>query len=273
MKRKRFALLIGIASAVILMMPVGYYCFFTFVRNEHFYRGFPTSYWERAIKRWDPRASRAPSSVPYLDSLLTYLGLFGEPAILEVKPSKAALPVLVDLILSDDADVRAQAIGSLARSYELFLFCDDGNAKRYSNQVALVCRQGLLSIPGWDTYYLFLVDPSGRLLDKLSCSIESRLTCSWYFGVFSAKFSTERETDVGDIVIRYVPEKGKRLLGRWEHEIRRNGRVYTFDLNQSSPPGITSAGWKEKGLCRIAVRDGRFEVLWPPLRDFKEVSP
>src|SRR5262249_18670576 len=110
------------------------------------------------------------------------------------------------------------------------------------------------------------------LLDSLSCSISSRLTYTWHHGAFRAEVPTKSEQDGTDIAIRYVPEKGKRLLGRWEHEIRHDNRTHTFDWNQASPPGITSAEWKEKGLCRITVRDGKFEVLWPPLKDGKEGS-
>src|SRR5262249_1167433 len=197
MRQRRFAAFIAIAVSPLLLMPIGYYCFFAYVRHEHFYHGFPTSYWARAIKRWDPRASRTQSVVPYLDTVLTYLGFLGEPAILAMEPDSEALPVLLDLAVSDDAEVQSQAVVTLATRYGQFPFWEGGIGKRYGNQSMLACGGAL----GDTTYHLFLVDSNGRLLDNLSCSIESRLTRWWYHGEFRVDILAEVEQDGADIVV------------------------------------------------------------------------
>ena len=181
MKRKRFALLIGIASAVIPMMPVGYYCFFAFVRNEHFYRGFPTSYWERAIKRWKTQVPIQVAGFPYIAAALNLLTLQDEPAVLEADDD--AGPVLVDLFRSETAEVRRAAVLHLADTRlhgEETAFGEIAQEAYALNLPASYCNQVMLVLVNWrqldfDPYTddLVLIDGRGRLLDHLSCSIEN----------------------------------------------------------------------------------------------------
>src|SRR5438876_434482 len=95
---------LAILASLLLLIPAGYYGYFAFWRHEHFYRGLPTSHWGHAIKRWTPWSSVPPSSIPYFDTFLSYLGFRGYPTVLE--GSDAALPVLLDLIWVVDAKVR-----------------------------------------------------------------------------------------------------------------------------------------------------------------------
>jgi hypothetical protein len=110
MKKKRVAL-IG-ASAIVFLTPVSYYCFFALVRHEHFFRGLPTSHWERAIIRWhNEQSNQPPSTIPYFDTVTTSLGFRGEPAVL--RGGRGSAPVLLDLLDSEDPVVRLTACGNL----------------------------------------------------------------------------------------------------------------------------------------------------------------
>src|SRR5262245_1852977 len=103
--KKRVA---AVACAMLfLLMPVSYYCFFAFVRHEHFYHGLPTSYWERtgekcydglpasywklAFDEWNPRVSVDKGKNP------------GFPP-----------PILLSLILDEDKDTSVKAAAMLA---------------------------------------------------------------------------------------------------------------------------------------------------------------
>jgi hypothetical protein len=84
-------------------------------RGEHFYRGFPSSYWEGRLKSWANNPVGQFHSVPLLNRVVAYFGLSGRPAILDAHDS-SAVPVLLDLYKSKDDRVRHQAIDALIRS-------------------------------------------------------------------------------------------------------------------------------------------------------------
>jgi hypothetical protein len=174
------------------------------------------------------------------------------------------------------------ALASLARKHggdesdyvpEGIVRVDEGFAAAVgAGRVAVVLRGDSGFMPGDDTQYLLLLDQEGRLLDRLSCSISNRLTRMFVeSGDFRAEVSEAPQPDGAQLVLRYVPEKGGSVSGNWSHEITHRGKTYRFHWgqfywNQGRPGAVPSVEWAAKGLCRVAVREGKFAVLFPHLR-------
>jgi hypothetical protein len=130
--------------------------------------------------------------------------------------------------------------------------------------VAVVLRNIQPVIPGSDTQHLLLLTADGRPLDRVSCEINNRLT-SFYEpeGKFFTEVPEQPQCDEARLVIRYVPPQGEGISGNWSHDVIHGGATRTFHWDQSRPGAIPSAEWEEKGLCRVAVRGGKFAVVFP----------
>ena len=112
-----------------------------------------------------------------------------------------------------------------------------------------------ITIPGEDKQHLLLFSESGRLLDELSCSISSRLTMTQW-----DKFLTEApkgEWDGAQLALRYIPPRGEGVPGNWCYHVTYGGKSYRYGLSESV----------HQGLCRVAVRDGKFAVVFPNLEE------
>jgi HEAT repeats len=136
-RRVTVALALGIATllAILLALPVPRSILLGFVRGESFYKGRPTSHWRGVVKWWveyekEHRPSvfigaivvhatlppppppslfdRVKAVLPGFDSIDNFLppGWDSDPA---------AIPVLSDLLLDPDADVREYAALTLSR--------------------------------------------------------------------------------------------------------------------------------------------------------------
>jgi hypothetical protein len=119
------------------------------------------------------------------------------------------------------------------------------------------------TIPGTEWRQLLLLDHDGRLLDLLSCNINSRLTQMLAGPVFLADTPEVPEEDGAQFVIRFFPRKGRTISGNFSHSILHAGKEQFFGWNQDKPGAVPSAEWARQGLCRVAVRHGKFTVLFP----------
>jgi hypothetical protein len=256
--KKRFALIATVSGiAVVLLTPVSYYCFFALVRHEHFYHGLPTSYWARAIKRWDPDSSRTPSSVPYLDTVLNYLGFTGVPSV--AQGDVAAVPVLLQLIATSDKEVAPKACLALAQSIpdakkEINLWeSREGYAANLGNRIII----GLPYVETWGLAgFLILIEPDGRYLDCLDFSIRVQ---SRHFA-FAGQFEHAVEKNETQLVVRYA-------LGANE-SIADFAQIAS--ASAATADGHGASGWElfgeinRTGLLRVAVENSKFRILWPP---------
>jgi hypothetical protein len=162
------------------------------------------------------------------------------------------------------------ALGTLGRMHRddnlpdsALLFVADGFAAEVGDgRVVAALGLRMEAIPGCDEQRLLLLDGQGRLLDRLSCSVSNRLTMAG--GAFRTEAPASRQADGARLVIRYVPPEGSRVEG-WSHDITWQGKTYCFSWDQERPEAIRSADWEEKGLCRVAVRDSKFVILFPAL--------
>jgi hypothetical protein len=263
MTKKRVVLAI-LAALVLLLPTAGYYAYYGLIRKEHFYRGLPASYWEAGIRRWEHRDLFAAPS--HLDTLLTYLGFRGEPAILN--GDKAANPVLLDLLFASDKDVRSRATCALAGDFnepgKVFIgpILMTGRAVPVEadnkNYLALLIHHDDAFIPGLNVEWLLLTDRDGNRLDTVSCFNSTRWT-----GLCTQECADE--ADGTSFVVRYAdaPDEWRKRYGT--HTVIHGQKRYDNLFAAKPPPRIPDDDWERKGLCRIAVRDGKFEVLWPPL--------
>lgn len=191
-------------------------------------------------------------------------------------------PLLMALLIGpakedgEQHSVFFKSLSALARpqGFDLDRNVDEGYAVRVrSGQqryvVAVLWGWGHY-IPSWDTQYLLLFSPDGELLDTLSCSINCRLT-----RVFIKEISGTFRTDVLDadddarLVLRYVPEPGGRIAGNFSHWVNHQGRSSAYPWEKGYGWGrenegfLRTADMEREGLCRVAIRDGRFSVLFP----------
>jgi hypothetical protein len=270
MKRRRFAALIAIAVSPLLLLPLGYYAFFAFVRHKHFYHAFPTSYWAQAVRHWDPSASRMPSSVPYADAVLDYLGFGVTPAI--AQGDEAAIPVLLRLIWNEDKDVGSRACVALAHSIPEMK--DDATARGYAGEAFVFQNRIILCLV--DTRYkthtfLILIDQAGRYLDDLDCTG----VCEWLASTGRLRFGLE---DGGrEFAIRYMldAQKSSRLVGDAVNQPSAadlpKGDVIVMRSNNLVVYGREfGAEAYQNGLLRLTIRNDKFEVLWPKLEVYGE---
>jgi hypothetical protein len=114
----------------------------------------------------------------------------------------------------------------------------------------------------WECELLALLDDKGNCLDKVSCSGDRRYVL-WTEGPLNG------ERDGARFVIRDPAIEE----GYWDFYVDHGAEHYWFCSYSSEKASISFAELSTRGTCRVAIRDGRFEVLWPPPEAGKEVSP
>jgi hypothetical protein len=116
-----------------------------------------------------------------------------------------------------------------------------------------------------DTHYLMLFDHEGKLLDRISCA--------WHwthysdgFGKLITEVVDEPQNDGAHIVSRYIPGKDKKGLWissiNWVHADKTIGAY-------SDQENWTANQWVNRGLCRIAIRNGKFDVVFPKVEEYR----
>jgi hypothetical protein len=115
-------------------------------------------------------------------------------------------------------------------------------------------------IPGGCWQHLFVLDDSGQLLDSLTCEISTRLV-SRDGANYQTTVLEETQPDGARIVISYLPDEGT-VGGNFGHEITHAGKTYRYYWGGEEMSKEPSE-WHVKGLCRLAVRDGKLQILFP----------
>jgi hypothetical protein len=264
MTKKRVAFIVAVACAMLsIVTPVGYYCSYALIRHEHFYRGLPSSRWSRVIKHWTLHKSSPPSSIPHLDSVLTSLGFRGTPAVLS--RDEAAVPVLLDLIWNEDDEISSLAAYALLSTRMPATLGDQwirwGEIHAVQVQDKIVLTSSDADLAGEDSHRLVLMDGKGEFLDSLECSIQSQFT---HFvnhpRTFWVELCQTPQSDGAHCIFRYHPLLPRAVVV--SVHVHHGAGVETFLWDQSG----ASADWEKNGLCRVAVCNGGFDILWPRLR-------
>lgn len=110
-----------------------------------------------------------------------------------------------------------------------------------------------ISIPGSDVQKILLYDKNGKLHDHLACGINSR------YGHLLTGGRHLDDHDSARLVIRFIPNY-KSNWHNW-HTITHADKSYTFRAEGKKEP----VDWVNLGLIRIAIRGGKFQVLFPDL--------
>jgi len=127
----------------------------------------------------------------------------------------------------------------------------ESTRKRY---VVVLLTAPCLSRPGTAVQQLVLLNRQGSFLDKLACHINSR------YGDLRTEITKGPETDGAQLVIRFRPDPMNKSQWHHWHTITYGGKAYTSNVPEQQPQ---PSDWITKGLCRIAIREGKFVVLFP----------
>jgi hypothetical protein len=114
------------------------------------------------------------------------------------------------------------------------------------------------SIPGEDTQFLILIDPKGRLRDMLTLSASNRMTRG--HAILHTVVLHQPEPDGTRVVVRL---DGNSARGNFAHYIEHSGELKRFYWGQQHVPLDQPTEWDVRGLCRIALAAGRFQVVYP----------
>jgi hypothetical protein len=159
-------------------------------------------------------------------------------------------------------DAVARKNGLTLNDYDPTREADEGSALRFGDNVVVVLRGWDHCVPGGDTHSFLLLGRHGEPLDRLTCSIDSRLTrtSAGREAAFHTEVFPRPEKDGAQLVVRFITESGAAPSGNWCHFITRAGKTCCFGWPDEGAPGGA------QGLCRMAVRDGKFVVLFPSLQ-------
>jgi hypothetical protein len=114
------------------------------------------------------------------------------------------------------------------------------------------------SFPGEDIQVLILIDHQGAIHDVLACAASNRVTGG------AARFHTiaplMTEQDGACAVIRL---DGANARGNFKHSIVHAGQLKRYKWDQGNPAASERTRWNVRSLCRVAIVDGKFRVLFP----------
>jgi hypothetical protein len=131
------------------------------------------------------------------------------------------------------------------------------------NYVVVVLRGWGRMIPGDDSQYLYLFASDGTFLDRFSCSIDADLTrnSTAKIGNFHTSIPRKPESDGAGLIVRYHPPDGQSISGQWTHRIVYHGIMKTVHWQVDEPDGMPLAVFEQEGLCRLAIKNGKFVLL------------
>ena len=111
-------------------------------------------------------------------------------------------------------------------------------------------------IPGSAVEQLVLLDESGKLLDRLACGINNR------YGELFTEVADKPAPNGARLVVRFKPRAPKFSTWHNWHTITYGGKPYTFWEEERNDP----VNWMERGLVRAKIRQDKFQVLFPELK-------
>jgi hypothetical protein len=124
--------------------------------------------------------------------------------------------------------------------------------------VLVILEMKAVTGPGAEAQQLILLGEDGKVLDKVECIMTARS------GSLLTTAVDEPWEDKAQIVIRHIPFSDNTRHG-W-HVIVHDKRAYTFrpDPVPNDAPRKSTV-WFQKGLCRLAIQDGKFVSVFPKL--------
>jgi hypothetical protein len=111
--------------------------------------------------------------------------------------------------------------------------------------------------PGAEAQQILLADQRGEILDRIGCSINSN------YGTLRTEVLDKPGKDGARLAIQFEPWAKEDWL-YWQ-TVNHKGESYTFryeEPERGAPRPLPP--WKD-GLCRIAIKDGKFVCVFPKL--------
>jgi len=216
-----------------------------------------------AIPRWSSgQEGQVRGLEPQLAELLE---LRTEGEDLAIQNGKYKSPFFVTLImLAEKSRVNPEAYlrydsGSPALSGVAWAALTSGKAveiESHKNRyVVAILSAPMAGIPDTAIQQLVLLGPKGQFLDKVACAINSR------YGTLKTDVKKDSESDGAHLIVRFYPGSLNKTPWHNWHTITCEGKAFTFREPFAQP----QEDWLKKGLCRIAIRDGKFAVVFPKL--------
>jgi hypothetical protein len=116
-----------------------------------------------------------------------------------------------------------------------------------------------LVVPGPDVQLLLLLAPDGRLVDRLSCEVSSRLTAT---AIEEVRYDVRRDSDPKrseELVSIYLTgKKGDAIAPNFAYTLQHGDTSTKLKL----PPQTGDEAWT-LDLCHCRVKEGKFEVAAP----------
>jgi hypothetical protein len=129
--------------------------------------------------------------------------------------------------------------------------------------VVVLLKSWTHSVPENDLQTVILLDCRGSFLDQLACEIDPAPAKR---GEFHTVIPEKPEADGAQLVIRLDHESAR---GNFEHHIYYGVHKTPFYWGHDNLPENQPTKWDCKGLCRIAIADGKLKVLFPSEEDKK----
>ncbi len=153
--------------------------------------------------------------------------------------------------------------------YEPGWFIDEGYAvpirEANTSYVVAILRGWGHILPGDDSQYLFLLDADGKILDRVVCAVDARRTRESveHPGTLHTELPRKPASDGARLILRFLPSAGEALSGSWTHQIVACGQAREVHWDIGKPGDVSFATFKEKGICRVAIHDGKLVVIYP----------
>jgi hypothetical protein len=180
---------------------------------------------------------------------------------------------LMDFALNGDEYVRNEAAITLAnidRTGDISLPGPGTRAVNIeasgSTYMVLIVRRSASIVAFDEACHLVLLEKSGKILDRVSALISNRFADK---NSFRCDMSSG-ENDEAQLVIRSpIPTRNE----FFRYCIELAGKTYRFTWGPDGECGkLPSSELEKSGLCRIAVKDGKFKVLYPSFEKAKLVT-
>jgi len=115
------------------------------------------------------------------------------------------------------------------------------------------------AIPGTEVQTALLLTEQGKFLDQISCEINSRLT-HMHWGELHTVIPSKPEPDGAQLIIRL---DGMSARGNFSHHLDHGNEKLEFYWGNDKLPENQPSRLDATGLCRIAIKDMKFQVLFP----------
>jgi len=124
--------------------------------------------------------------------------------------------------------------------------------------VVVLLRSWNFAIPGIEVQTIFLLNDQGKFLDRISCQINSRCR-----PLYTA-IPTKPEPDGAQLIIRL---DGFSARGNFAHYLYHGNEEQKFYWGHDKMPRNQPSLWDARGLCRIVIKDSKFQVILPTKKD------